>query len=177
MPRAAAAKRPRRAVRRLRFVVHEHEARSHHFDFRLELGGVLVSWAVPKGPSLDPAEKRLAVRVEDHELAYADWEGSIPPGEYGAGLVAVWDRGTWEPVGEGDPTARLRRGDLAFRLRGRRLRGEFHLVRLRGRGRRRDWLLIKKRDEQAEPGFEIASALTPAKRRWLTAESASSVRE
>jgi bifunctional non-homologous end joining protein LigD len=152
---------------RLRFVVHEHEARRHHWDFRLELGGVLRSWAIPKGPSLDPADKRLAVQVDDHLLVYADYEGIIPPGEYGAGPVVVWDRGTWEAVGEADPEAQLARGELSFRLRGRRLRGEFHLTRMRGRGRERDWLLIKKRDEHAVPQWSIASALTPAKRSRL----------
>jgi bifunctional non-homologous end joining protein LigD len=153
----------------LRFVVHEHEARRHHWDFRLELAGALKSWAVPKGPSLNPADKRLAVRVEDHPLDYAGYEGVIPPGEYGAGAVVVWDRGTWEAVGEGDPEAQLESGDLSFRLYGRRLRGEFHLTRMRARGRGRDWLLIKKRDEHADPRWSISRALTPQKRRRLRA--------
>jgi bifunctional non-homologous end joining protein LigD len=148
-------------------VVQEHEARRRHWDLRLELGGALKSWALPRGPSLNPAEKRLAVRVEDHPLVYGDYEGIIPPGEYGAGPVAVWDRGTWEPVDAADPEAQLAHGDLSFRLRGRRLRGEFHLTRLRGRGRERDWLLIKKRDAYADPDWTIARALTPAKRRRL----------
>jgi len=152
---------------RLRFVVHEHAARRRHWDFRLELGGVLKSWALPKGPSLNPAEKRLAVQVEDHLLAYADYEGIIPPGQYGAGAVTVWDHGRWEPVGDLDPERQLERGDLSFRLYGRRLRGEFHLTRLRRAGREDDWLLIKKRDEYADPDWILPSALTPAKRKRL----------
>ena len=155
------------APERRRFVVHEHEARRLHWDFRLELAGALKSWALPKGPSLNPADKRLAVRVEDHLLAYADYEGIIPAGEYGAGPVVVWDRGSWEPLGELDPESQLEKGDLSFRLRGRRLRGDFHLTRIRGRGRERDWLLIKKRDEHADPGWTIPHALTPQKLKRL----------
>jgi bifunctional non-homologous end joining protein LigD len=153
----------------LRFVVHEHEARRHHWDLRLELAGALKSWAVPKGPSLNPADKRLAVRVEDHPLDYAGYEGVIPPGEYGAGAVVVWDRGTWEAVGEEDPETQLESGDLSFRLHGRRLRGEFHLTRMRAPGRERDWLLVKKRDEHADPRWSISRALTAQKRKRLRA--------
>jgi bifunctional non-homologous end joining protein LigD len=145
-----------------RFVVHEHEARRRHFDFRLEIGGVLKSWAVPKGPSMDPSEKRLAVQVPDHPLSYCDFEGVIPEGEYGAGPVVIWDRGTFVPRGE-DPEGDLDRGRLSITLRGRKLKGGFTLVRLR----RGDWLLIKQADEQAERGWKIASALTPARRKKL----------
>src|SRR5947207_3562025 len=116
----------------LRFVVQKHAARRLHYDFRLELDGTLKSWAVPKGPSLDPREKRMAVHVEDHPLSYGGFEGVIPPGQYGAGTVIVWDRGTWEPVG--DPHAGYRDGKLKFVLRGEKLQGAWTLVRMRGRG-------------------------------------------
>jgi bifunctional non-homologous end joining protein LigD len=147
-----------------RFVVHEHEARRHHFDFRLEIGGALKSWAVPKGPSMDPAVKRLAVQVPDHPLSYGDFEGVIPEGEYGAGPVVIWDRGTFAPLSD-DPEGDLDRGKLSFTLRGRKLQGGFTLVRLpRGEA---DWLLIKQADDRAERGWTIASALTPARRKKL----------
>lgn len=130
------------------FVVQKHAATRLHYDFRLELDGVLKSWAVPKGPSLDPSERRLAVEVEDHPLEYADFEGVIPRGEYGGGAVLVWDRGTWEPVG--DPRAGYAKGHLEFVLHGGKLRGGFMLVRLKDReGDRRNWLLIKRHDEAA----------------------------
>jgi bifunctional non-homologous end joining protein LigD len=145
----------------MRFVVHEHRARRHHFDLRLELGGVLKSWAVPKGPSLDPSEKRLAVGVEDHPLGYGDFEGVIPPGEYGAGPVVIWDRGEFVPLSE-DPEGDLRRGKLSFVFRGRKLRGRFTLLRLR-RKEPNQWLLIKQADEFARPGWRIESELTPAR--------------
>jgi bifunctional non-homologous end joining protein LigD len=109
-----------------RFVVQQHHARAMHWDFRLELDGVLLSWAVPKGPSLDTRDKRLAMRVEDHPLDYADFEGVIPAGEYGAGKVIVWDRGTWEPVA--DPHAGLAKGDFKFKLSGHKLEGGWVLV-------------------------------------------------
>jgi bifunctional non-homologous end joining protein LigD len=141
-----------------RFVVHEHASTHHHFDLRLEAAGALLSWAVPKGPTLDPTERRLAIRVEDHVLEYIDYEGIIPPG-YGAGPVVVWDHGSYEPIGEGAPEAQIDAGALSFVLHGTRLRGEFHLQRLRGRPKH--WLLVKKRDEAAIPGWKLASALTP----------------
>ncbi|MDR3470147.1 MAG: DNA polymerase ligase N-terminal domain-containing protein [Devosia sp.] len=136
----------------LHFVVQKHDATRLHYDFRLELDGVLKSWAVPRGPSADPADKRLAVRVEDHPLDYAGFEGTIPEGEYGGGTVMVWDEGTWEPLG--DPQQGLEEGDLKFRLNGKRMKGEWVLAHMRGRDRggKQQWLLIKHRDRFATPG-------------------------
>lgn len=133
------------------FVVQKHDARRLHYDFRLELDGTLKSWAVPKGPSLDPREKRLAVQVEDHPIAYADFEGSIPHGHYGAGDVIIWDRGTWQP--HGDPRAGYQKGKLSFTLHGEKLAGDWHLVRthLKGSGDKPQWLLIKEEDGSARP--------------------------
>ncbi len=137
-----------------RFVVQKHAARRLHYDLRLELDGVLKSWAVPKGPSLDPSEKRLAVEVEDHPVEYAGFEGVIPAGEYGGGTVLVWDQGTWEP--EGDPVRALEQGRLTFRLEGEKLRGRWNLVRTRGRqDGDKNWLLIKGRDDQARSADEF----------------------
>ncbi len=131
---------------RLRFVIQKHAASRLHYDFRLELDGVFLSWAVTKGPSLSPADRRLAVQTEDHPLDYGDFEGTIPKGQYGGGTVMLWDRGYWEP--EGDPRAMLRKGDLKFTLDGERLKGSWVLVRMKRReGEKRDnWLLIKHRD-------------------------------
>jgi len=137
------------------FVIQKHAARRTHFDFRLEHDGVLKSWAVTKGPSLDPSQKRLAVRTEDHPLEYGGFEGVIPKGEYGGGPVMIWDRGTWEPIG--DPDEGLKKGDLKFRLHGKRLKGDWVLVRMkkdRTGGKRENWLLIKKRDAYAGDGEE-----------------------
>lgn len=137
------------------FVIQKHAARRTHFDFRLEHDGVLKSWAVTRGPSLDPKEKRLAVRTEDHPLEYGGFEGVIPKGEYGGGPVMIWDEGTWEPIG--DPDEGLAKGDLKFRLHGSRLKGDWVLVRMkkdRTGGKRENWLLIKKRDDYAGDGDE-----------------------
>lgn len=158
---------PRAAAESGRFVVHEHRATRLHYDFRLELGGVLKSWAVPRGPSMSPGDRRLAVRVPDHPLSYAGFEGIIPEGQYGAGPVVVWDRGTWFAAEEGAPAAALRRGRLAFVLRGRKLRGGFALARL-GAGRTgKEWLLIKKGDGHADPSWRLETELTPRRLRAL----------
>lgn len=134
-----------------RYLIQKHAATRLHFDFRLELGGVLLSWAIPNGPSLNPKDKRLAVRTEDHPLDYGDFEGTIPKGEYGGGTVMLWDEGTWEPVG--DPEVALQKGDFKFILHGERLKGKWVLVRMRkkpgDRSRHENWLLIKERDEYA----------------------------
>ena len=164
--------RPRRRARKEGapggvFVIHKHAARQVHWDLRLQMDGVLKSWAVPKGPSRDPAVRRLAVHVEDHPLEYGTFEGVIPKGEYGGGTVMLWDAGRWEPIG--DPAAGYRKGDLKFRLAGQRLHGAWVLVRMamrpgpgesaregagggRDAGDGKDWLLIKERDEDADPG-------------------------
>ena len=134
------------------FVVQKHSASRLHYDFRLELDGVLKSWAVPKGPSLTPGERRLAVQVEDHPIEYAAFQGTSPKGQYGAGSVEIWDRGTWSSVG--DPHDGLKRGHLVFELGGRKLTGKWALIRIRGRADKsggKNWLLIREREEQASP--------------------------
>ena len=137
----------RPASRRLSYLVQKHDATRLHYDFRLELDGVLLSWAVTKGPSLNPADKRLAVRTEDHPLSYGTFEGTIPQGEYGGGTVMMWDEGTWEP--KGDPRAGLEKGHLSFVLHGERLKGGWGLIRMRGDGKRENWLLVKENDTEA----------------------------
>lgn len=151
------------------FVVHEHAARRLHYDLRLAIGGVLVSWAVPRGPSTDPGEKRLAVHVEDHPLAYGDFEGTIPAGNYGAGAVIIWDRGAFGVEGKGTAAEQLAAGHLHLVLAGEKLRGRWTLVRTRGRGRDagRAWLLVKKRDAFATPA-EITTAAPASVRSGLT---------
>jgi bifunctional non-homologous end joining protein LigD len=153
-----------------RFVVQKHRATRLHYDFRLEMEGVLKSWAVPKGPSLDPADKRLAMQVEDHPVSYFDFEGNIPEGNYGAGTVMVWDLGTWQPLSpvpvngkyvagtEAEASAMLAKGDLKFRLKGKKLNGDFALVKMKGRrpgSKGNEWLMIKKHDDYAVEGYDI----------------------
>jgi bifunctional non-homologous end joining protein LigD len=155
---------------RHRFVVQKHDATRLHYDFRLEMEGVLKSWAVPKGPSLDPADKRLAMQVEDHPVSYFDFEGIIPENNYGAGTVMVWDVGTWQPLSptpvdgkyvpgtEAEAVAMLAKGDLKFRLDGKKLKGDFALIKMKGRrpgSKGTEWLLIKKHDEYAVEGYDI----------------------
>jgi bifunctional non-homologous end joining protein LigD len=129
------------------FVVQKHAARSLHYDFRLEMDGVLKSWAVPKGPCLDPGMKRLAIQVDDHAIEFGEFEGVIAEGEYGAGAMILWDRGSWEC--DGDPADGHSKGRLTFRLCGEKLRGKWTLVRLRHSATGREWLLIKEADEES----------------------------
>ncbi len=130
------------------FVVHEHQAKSLHFDLRLEMQGALKSWAVPKGPSMNPADKRLALMVDDHDLAYAGFEGTVPEGEYGAGAVFIWDSGTYELTGGSTGSGKL---ELLFK--GKKLKGVFVLVRMSGK--EKEWLLIKKNDEYSDREFRM----------------------
>jgi bifunctional non-homologous end joining protein LigD len=149
--------KPAKAVKGLRFVVQKHDASHLHYDFRLEMEGVLKSWAVPKGPSLNPQDKRLAMMVEDHPYNYRSFEGTIPAGNYGAGTVMVWDEGTYEALGsEEQPIKKqeklllqeLEKGDVKFVLHGKKLKGAYALVKMKGRGEN-SWLLIKKQDDEA----------------------------
>ena len=147
-----------RAAEYPRFVIQKHAATRLHYDLRLEHDGVFKSWAVTKGPSLNPADKRLAVEVEDHPLDYGDFEGTIPKGEYGGGTVMLWDRGFWMPEGTKDIDAALRKGELKFTLAGEKLQGSFVLVRMkhdRDHGKRNNWLLIKHRDEFARESDDV----------------------
>ena len=138
----------RRTGENLRYLIQKHDASRLHYDFRLELDGTLKSWAVTKGPSLNPADKRLAVHVEDHPLDYGSFEGTIPEGQYGGGTVMLWDEGSWEPLGDADQS--YRKGRLSFILHGKRLKGEWHLVRMgKKSGKRDNWLLIKSHDQYA----------------------------
>ena len=139
------------------FVIQKHDATRLHYDFRLEMEGVLKSWAIPKGPSYDPTVKRLAMMTEDHPYDYADFEGVIPEGNYGAGKVIIWDQGHWEFIEPGDdPVAAVAGGKLAFRLYGKKMFGEWALVRIHGRSPKgNEWLLLKHRDEYATPNFEV----------------------
>ena len=157
-----AGKVPRPRGKLLHFVIQKHAASHLHYDLRLELDGVMKSWAVPKGPSLDPTVRRLAMEVEDHPIAYNTFEGTIPEGEYGGGTVMLWDRGTYEADDDGGP-ASLRRGyekgALRFQMHGKRLEGGFVLARLRRPGRPQ-WLLIKRRDDHADPKRDVTAEET-----------------
>ena len=134
------------------FVVHEHHARHLHFDVRLEMDGVLKSWAVPKGPSMNPSDKRLAIMVEDHALDYGSFEGVIPEGEYGAGRVVIWDHGTYELV-----KGTIACGKMELLLKGKKLKGAFAMASMKGK--ENEWLLIKKRDSYADPSFRIETVV------------------
>jgi bifunctional non-homologous end joining protein LigD len=152
-------------AKKLGFVIQKHAARNLHYDLRLELDGVMKSWAVPKGPSADPSVKRLAMQVEDHPIEYNTFEGTIPPGEYGGGTVMLWDRGSYEPEkGEGEDAVRegLRKGDLKIVFHGKRMKGSWVLVRTRGWGSasKPSWLLIKHRDKYVEPGDALVEQHT-----------------
>ncbi len=149
----------------MRFVVHEHHATRLHYDFRLEISGVFKSWAIPKGPSMIPSDKRLAVMVEDHPIEYGSFEGIIPQGHYGAGPVLIWDSGDFES--EDDPEIGLKKGKLTFSLKGEKLKGSFSLVLMKGRGTGKDWLLIKGKDSLAKEEWVIKEELTPARKKKL----------
>jgi bifunctional non-homologous end joining protein LigD len=149
----------------MRFVVHEHHSTRLHFDFRLEIVGVLKSWAIPKGPSMNPSDKRLAVMVEDHPLEYGEFEGMIPEGHYGAGPVLIWDSGEFQP--EGDPESALKKGRLSFALDGKKIKGGFSLILMKGRGKGNDWLLIKRQDSFVKKDWKMDESLTPAKKKKL----------
>ena len=150
----------------MRFVVHEHHATRLHYDFRIrDLPESSNRGPSPKGPSMNPSEKRLAVMVEDHPLEYGDFEGIIPQGHYGAGPVLIWDSGGFQP--EGDPEIALKKGRLSFFLDGKKLKGGFSLILMKGRGKGKDWLLIKGKDSFAKEDWKIEEDLTPAKKKKL----------
>ena len=144
---------------RKRFVIHEHHASRLHFDLRLEIGGVLKSWAVPKGVSMNPQEKRLAVAVPDHSVGYIDFEGTLAEGSYGAGRVAIWDKGEFEMVG--DASAQLEKGKLIFTFYGAKLKGEFTILKMWNQ--EKNWLIIKSRDEFADFDWTLETVLEPKK--------------
>ncbi len=173
-PEPSGKPRPAAPKRALLYVIQKHRATQLHYDFRLEYNGVLLSWAVPKGPSLDPSVKRLAMQVEDHPVEYGDFEGVISEGEYGGGTVMVWDTGEWLPETD-DVEEALRKGDLKFTLRGKKLKGSWVLVRTRGYGSNegKAWLLIKHLDEFAAKGDITAEEPRSAVSRRLLAEIAS----
>jgi bifunctional non-homologous end joining protein LigD len=156
---AGKAKRIGKSARLPIFVVQKHQATALHYDFRLEIGGVLVSWAVPKGPSMNPADKRLAIQTEDHPIEYANFEGVIPEGHYGAGTVMVWDKGHYQTDPNDSATEQLARGEIKFALDGKKLRGGFVLIRSglksSGSSGQRSWLLIKRQDEYADRSWNI----------------------
>lgn len=144
------------------FCVQRHNATRLHYDFRLQIDGLLKSWAVPKGPTLDPTLKHFAAHVEDHPVEYGDFEGNIPKGNYGAGSVMLWDYGTFELLGGVAGEEQIKRGDLKFRLHGEKLNGDFALVQMKGRGKGNEWLILKKRDEFAQEGWDVEAHATSA---------------
>lgn len=150
----------------MRFVVQEHHARQLHYDYRLEVAGVLKSWVLPKGPSMNPADKRLAIMVEDHPMEYYDFEGIISPGQYGAGAVIVWDLGNYSLLEGNDPVKAIEGGKIFFELRGKILKGGFTLLKMKGRGEN-NWLLIKKKDEYSQTNWTLQRALTEEKESTL----------
>jgi bifunctional non-homologous end joining protein LigD len=155
--RAAGPVEPEEGAGKL-YVIQKHQARRLHYDLRLECGGVLLSWAVPKGPSLNPADKRLAVRVEDHPLGYAEFEGSVPEDEYGAGTVMVWDTGTFENLKDLPVREAVEQGHIEFRLHGRKLKGVWRLVRMKWQGEE-NWLLVKKDDQWADRHSDVTETM------------------
>jgi bifunctional non-homologous end joining protein LigD len=157
------------AERTLRFVVHEHRSKRLHYDFRLEINGVLKSWAVPKGPSMSAADKRLAIMVPDHPLVYIDFEATIPEGHYGAGPVVVWDNGEFVPLDTDDPEQSLKSGKLSFELRGKKLKGVFALAQMKHlpKSTGKEWLMMKKKDVYAKESYEVKTELTPARLKAL----------
>ena len=150
----------------MRFVIHEHHARQLHYDFRLEIDGILKSWAIPKGPSLNPVDKRLAVMVDDHLLEYFDFEGIIPEGQYGSGAVVIWDSGTYSLFEGDNPMEALESGKIVMELHGKILKGGFTLVKMKGRGEK-NWLLIKKKDRYSQEKWTLQKALTEERKSSL----------
>ena len=152
------------------FVVQKHQASHLHYDFRLQVAGVLKSWAIPKGPSIDPSDKRLAIQVEDHPVEYKDFEGVIPSGEYGGGTVMVWDCGSYELLDEKDPQKSIEEGGIRFRLQGKKLKGGFALIKTKYQKNRNTWLLIKENDIFARKGHEIVEEQVKSCKTGLTLE-------
>ena len=150
------------------FVVQKHQASHLHYDFRLQVGEVLKSWAIPKGPSIDPSHKRLAIQVEDHPIEYRDFEGVIPPGEYGAGTVMVWDFGVYELLEGQDPQKSIQEGRIRFRLEGKKLKGEFILTKTKYQGNSISWLLIKGNDTFARKEYDITKKQVKSAKTGLT---------
>jgi len=150
------------------FVVQKHQASHLHYDFRLQVREVLKSWAIPKGPSIDPSHKRLAIQVEDHPIEYKDFEGVIPPGEYGAGTVMVWDFGVYELLEGQDPQKSIQEGRIRFRLEGKKLKGEFILTKTKYQGNSISWLLIKGNDTFARKEYDITKKQVKSAKTGLT---------
>ena len=151
--------------KKLSFVIQEHHATRLHFDFRLEMEGILRSWAVPKGPSMNPNDKRLAMMVEDHPLEYGSFQGTIPEGNYGAGEVRIWDKGHYTPLGDDSPEKQVRNQKIIFTLHGKKLKGEFHLFRMKGSREENAWLLFKAKDKYADPKWKMEQILSYGSRR------------